>query len=443
MANRISVGGLKVDEVLYRLVRNEIAPGTGVDADAFWASLGKIVKELGPKNRRLLEERKSLEKQIDAWCLSHRGQPIDTDEYKTFLKDIRYLIPEGKELQVSTANVDREIAAVSGPQLVVPLDNARYALNAANARWGSLYDALYGTNVIPEDGGAEKTAGYNPARGAKVIAATEAFLDETVGLERGKFSDVRRFSLKDKDGGKDLVAILSDGSEVCLADRGKFAGFNTRGSELTSILLRNNNLHIEIQIDREHAIGKAHPAGVKDVCLEAAVTTIQDCEDSVAAVDASDKATIYRNWTGIMKGTLEAKFERYGRPVTRRLNPDKIFTAPGGENLTLPGRSLLLVRNVGIHMYTDAVTTADDEEIPEGFLDCMVTSLAALHDLKRTGDHVNSRTGGIYIVKPKLTGRKRWRRRSSFSSGWKTPSAWSETLSRSGSWTKSAAPRSI
>ena len=404
MANRISVGGLKVDEVLYRLVRNEIARGTGVDADGFWASLGKIVKELGLKNRRLLEERKSLEKQIDAWCLSHRGRPIDRDEYKSFLKDIRYLIPEGKEFQVSTANVDREIAAVSGPQLVVPLDNARYALNAANARWGSLYDALYGTNVIPEEGGAEKTAGYNPARGAKVIAATEAFLDDAVGLERGKFSDVRRFSLKDKNGGKELVATLSDGSDVGLADPGKFAGFNTRGSELTSILFRNNYLHIEIQIDRDHAIGKAHPAGVKDVCLEAAVTTIQDCEDSVAAVDASDKATIYRNWTGIMKGALEATFERNGRPMTRRLNPDKTFTAPGGENLTLPGRSLLLVRNVGIHMYTDAVTTVDDEEIPEGFLDCMVTSLAALHDLKRTGDHVNSRTGGIYIVKPKLHG---------------------------------------
>jgi malate synthase len=404
MANRISVGGLKVDEVLYRLVRNEIAPGTGVDADGFWASLGKLVKELGPKNRRLLEERKSLEKQIDAWGLSHRGRPIDKDEYMTFLKDIRYLIPEGKEFRGSTANVDREIAAVSGPQLVVPLDNARYALNAANARWGSLYDALYGTNVIPEEGGAEKTAAYNPARGAKVIAATEAFLDAAVGLERGKFSDVRRFSLKDKNGRKELVATLSDGSDVGLADPGKFAGFNTRASELTSILLRNNNLHIEIQIDRDHAVGKAHPAGVKDVWLEAAVTTIQDCEDSVAAVDASDKATIYRNWTGIMKGALEATFERNGRTMTRRLNPDKIFIAPGGETLTLPGRSLLLVRNVGIHMYTDAVTTADDEEIPEGFLDCMVTSLAALHDLKRTGDRVNSRTGGIYIVKPKLHG---------------------------------------
>jgi malate synthase len=404
MANRISVGGLKVDEVLYRLVRNEIAPGTGVDADGFWASLGKIVEELGPKNRKLLEERKSLEKRIDAWCLSHRGRPIDGDEYRTFLKDIRYLIPEGGEFRVSTAGVDREIAAVSGPQLVVPLDNARYALNAANARWGSLYDALYGTDVIPDESGAEKTAGYNPARGAKVIAATEAFLDEAASLERGKFSDVRRFSLKDRDGKKELVATLSDGGEVGLADPGKFAGFNTSGSELTSILLRNNNLHIELQIDRDHAIGKAHPAGVKDVCVEAAVTTIQDCEDSVAAVDASDKAAIYRNWTGIMKGTLEAAFERNSRRITRRLNPDKTYTAPGGENLTLPGRSLLLVRNVGIHMYTDAVTTSDDQEIPEGFLDCMVTSLAALHDLKRTGERANSRTGSMYIVKPKLHG---------------------------------------
>jgi malate synthase len=404
MASRISVGGLKVDEVLYRLVRNEIAPGTGVDADGFWASLGRIVTELGPKNRRLLEQRKILEKQIDQWCLSHRGRPMELDQYKTFLKDIRYLVPEGKEFRVSTANVDREIAAVSGPQLVVPLDNARYALNAANARWGSLYDALYGTNVLPEDGGAERSAVYNPVRGAKVIAATEAFLDQAVGLERGKFSDIRRFSLKDKNGRKELVATLSDGGDVGLADPGKFAGFNTRGNELTGILLRNNNLHIEIQIDRDHAIGKAHPAGVKDVCLEAAVTTIQDCEDSVAAVDGSDKATIYRNWTGIMKGALEATFERNGRPMTRRLNPDKTFTAPGGESLILPGRSLLLVRNVGIHMYTDAVTTAADEAIPEGFLDCMVTSLAALHDLKRTGDYINSRTGAVYIVKPKLHG---------------------------------------
>ncbi|MBI2088222.1 MAG: malate synthase G [Deltaproteobacteria bacterium] len=404
MANAVDVGGLKVKEALYRLVQNEIAPGTGVEADAFWASLGKIVNDLGPKNRELLEKRHSLEKQIDAWYLARKGPRIDIEAYKAFLTEIGYLVPEGKNVQVSTANVDREIAQVSGPQLVVPLDNARYALNAANARWGSLYDALYGTNVIPEEDGAEKGVTYNPVRGSKVIAKTEAFLDEVVGLEQGQFSDVRKFSLKDHEGTKQLVATLSDGSEVGLADPGKFAGFNVNGSELSSIWLKNNGLHIEIQIDRDHPIGRAHPAGVKDVLLEAAITTIEDCEDSVAAVDAADKTRIYDNWNGIMKGTLEATFEKDGRRMTRRLHPDKTFTAPNGEAITLPGRSLLLVRNVGIHMYTDAVTTADGQEIPEGFLDAMITTLAALHDLKRNGKYINSRTGSIYIVKPKLHG---------------------------------------
>lgn len=404
MANAVDVGGLKVKEALYRLVQNEIAPGTGVEADAFWASLGKIVNDLGPKNRELLEKRRSLEKQIDAWYLARKGRPIDMDAYKAFLTEIGYLVPEGKNVQVSTANVDREIAQVSGPQLVVPLDNARYALNAANARWGSLYDAFYGTNVVLEEDGAEKGATYNPVRGFKVIAKTEAFLDEVVGLEQGQFSDVRQFSLKDAGSTKRLVATLTDGREVGLADPGKFAGFNVNGSELSSIWLKNNGLHIEIQIDRDHPIGKAHPAGVKDVLLEAAITTIEDCEDSVAAVDAADKTRIYDNWNGIMKGTLEATFEKDGRRMTRRLHPDKNFTGPNGDAITLSGRSLLLVRNVGIHMYTDAVTTADGQEIPEGFLDAMVTTLAALHDLRRNGKYINSRTGSIYIVKPKLHG---------------------------------------
>jgi len=405
MANFVTIDGLKVNEELHSLVRDEIAPGTGVDPQAFWISLGQIVKDLGAKNRQLLAKRKELQKQIDEWCRTRRGQPFDVEEYRAFLIEIGYLVPEGENFQVTTANVDREIAEVSGPQLVVPLDNARYALNAANARWGSLYDALYGTDVIPEADGAEKGEAYNPRRGAKVIARTQAFLDQAVGLERGKFSDVVEFSIKESKGETQLIAKLKDGSETGLADGRKFAGFVKKGSDLTSVLLKNNQLHVEIQIDRNHPIGKSDAAGVKDVILEAAITTIQDCEDSVAAVDAADKARVYRDWNGIMKGTLQETFERSGGGIIMRaLNPDKIFTAPNGESATLPGRSLLLVRNVGLHMYTDAVTTVDGEEIPEGFLDAMMTALAALHDLKGNSKYINSRTGSVYIVKPKLHG---------------------------------------
>jgi malate synthase len=404
MAKFVTVGGLKVNEELHRLVRDEIAPGTGVDPEGFWIGLSQIVKDLGAKNRQLLAKRKELQKQIDEWCRTRRGQPFDVEEYRAFLIEIGYLVPEGENFQVTTTNVDREIAEVSGPQLVVPLDNARYALNAANARWGSLYDALYGTDVIPEADGAEKGEAYNPRRGAKVIARTQAFLDQAVGLERGKFSDVAEFSIKDSTGAAELVAKLKDGSETGLADRRKFVGFLKKGSNLASLLLKNHQLHIEIQIDRDHPIGKSDTAGVKDVVLEAAITTIQDCEDSVAAVDAVDKAKVYRNWNGIMKGTLEETFERSGGVILRQLNPDKVFTAPDGQSATVPGRSLLLVRNVGLHMYTDAVTTDDGREIPEGFLDAMMTALSALHDLKGDSKYTNSRTGSIYIVKPKLHG---------------------------------------
>ena len=404
MANSVTIGGLKVDHELYGLVRDEMAPGTGVDPQSFWVSLGQIVADLGPRNRQLLARRKELQNQIDDWCRTKRGRPLDEKEYRAFLIDIGYLVREGENFQVTTTNVDREIAEVSGPQLVVPLDNARYALNAANARWGSLYDALYGTDVIPEADGAEKGEAYNPRRGAKVIARTRAFLDQAVGLDRGRFADVTELTIKQSNGATLLIAKLKDGRETGLMDPRKFAGFVKKDTELASLLLKNNGLHIEIQIDRDHPIGKSDPAGIKDVFLEAAVTTIQDCEDSVAAVDAADKARVYRNWNGIMKGTLEATFERNGRIIMRSLNPDKIFTAPDGESATLPGRSLLLVRNVGLHMYTDAVTTADGEEIPEGFLDAMMTGLAALHDLKGNSKYINSRTGSVYIVKPKLHG---------------------------------------
>ncbi|HEX9145381.1 MAG TPA: malate synthase G [Candidatus Binatia bacterium] len=404
MAKSVEIGGLIIDGELDALVRDEIAPGTGIDPDSFWNALGEIVKDLGPKNRRLLDKRNALQRQIDAWCVARRGQAFNVDEYRTFLTEIGYLVAEGGEFQAETAFVDDETGLISGPQLVVPLDNARYALNAANARWGSLYDALYGTDVIPEDDRAEKGESYNPVRGAKVIARTEAFLDEVVGLERGKFSDVTRFSVEDISGAKKFIAMLKDGRETFLADPAKFAGYIEKNGALASVLLKNNELYIEIQIDRDHPIGKLHPAGVKDVIVEAAVTTIEDCEDSVAAVDAADKVAVYRNWNGIMKGVLEATFERNGREMTRRLNGDKVFIAPDGRTLTLHGRSLLLVRNVGIHMYTDAVTTRAGQEIPEGFLDAMVTVLAALHDLKRDTKCTNSRTGSVYIVKPKLHG---------------------------------------
>jgi malate synthase len=404
MANSVEIGGIKIDEELYRLVRDEIAPGTGIQPEAFWSALGKIVTDLAPKNRALLDKRNELQKRIDEWCDARRGEAIKLDEYKAFLLKIGYLVPEGGKFKVTTANVDPEITRIAGAQLVVPLDNARYALNAANARWGSLYDALYGTNVIPEEDGAEKGESYNPRRGAKVIAYTEDFLDKVVSLKRGSFAAVTRFFLRRIGGKKQLAAMLKDDSTVGLADPRKFVGYQESNGELSAILLSNNGARIEIQIDRDHPIGKAHPAGVKDVILEAAITTIEDCEDAVAAVDAADKATVYRHWCGIMKGTLETTFDKNGRPLTRTLNPDRTFITPTGRKLTLPGRSLLLVRNVGIHMYTDAVTTADGQEIPEGFLDAMVTVLAAIHDLKGKGKYTNSKKGGIYIVKPKQHG---------------------------------------
>ncbi len=404
MANRVEVGGLRIDEQLYRLVRDEIAPGTGVKADDFWKSLGAIVRDLGPKNRALLAKRDWLQKQIDQWHLARSGQPFNRADYTAFLREIGYLVPEGKKFKITTANVDAEIAAIAGAQLVVPLDNARYALNAANARWGSLYDALYGTNVIPEGEGAEKGEAYNPRRGAKVIAYTEEFLDKVVALKRASYSDISRFFLKRSGGKKQLAVMLKDGKTTTLADGRKFLGYRESAGELTEIVLANNGARIEIQFDRNHPVGKAHPAGVKDVVLEAAITTIEDCEDAVAAVDAADKATVYRHWCGLMKGTLETTFEKNGRPLTRRLNPDKVFTTPTGRKLTLPGRSLLLVRNVGMHMYTDAVITQNDEEIPEGFLDAMITALAAIHDLKSKGKYRNSKTRCIYIVKPKQHG---------------------------------------
>src|SRR5262247_2104485 len=315
MADFVEIGGLKVNEELYQLVRDEIVPGTGVNADRFWKSFGEIVRDLAPKNQALLERRDKLQKQVDQYHLARKGQPFNREEYKTFLKEIDYLIPEGKRFKVTTANVDPEITEIAGAQLVVPLDNARYALNAANARWGSLYDALYGTNVIPEENGAEKGESYNPRRGAKVIAYTEEFLNKVVPLKRGSFSDVTGFLLKRVGPRKQLLAALKDRETVALANARQFIGYQEKAGELTEIVLQNHGSHILIQIDRNHPIGKAHAAGIKDVVLEAATTTIEDCEDAVAAVDAADKVAVYRNWCGIMKGTLEATFEKYGGPL--------------------------------------------------------------------------------------------------------------------------------
>jgi malate synthase len=400
--DHVLLHGLRVAPVLVDLVADEIAPGTGIAPEHFWRGFGEIVAEFAPRNRALLLRRDELQRQIDGWHRERRGVEWDAAAYEAFLREIGYLLPEGPDFAISTENVDAEIATIAGPQLVVPVDNARYALNAANARWGSLYDALYGTDVIAEGPGTEKGTSYNPGRGAEVIAYTEAFLDSAVPLAAGSYRDVVEFSISGRPA--TLAAKLRSGESAGLADAAQFAGHVESSGVLSSILLRNNGLHIEIQIDRMHAVGGAHPAGVKDVVLEAAVTTIQDCEDSVAAVDAEDKALVYRNWAGIMKGTLTAEFEKGGARVSRSLNGDRSYIAPDGSELVLRGRSLLLVRHVGIHLYTEAVTTEAGEAIPETLLDAMVTTLAAMHDLGKPAEQRNSRGRSIYVVKPKLHG---------------------------------------
>jgi malate synthase len=399
MSERVEIGALSIEKVLHDLVVQEVAPGTGVEPAHFWTELENVLNDFVPRNRELLAFRDELQAKIDDWHREMQGKPEDEEGYRAFLKEIGYLLDEGDDLEIETENVDEEIALMAGPQLVVPVMNARYALNAANARWGSLYDALYGTDVIPETPGAEKGRGYNPGRGEKVIDWAASFLNETTPLASGTHQDVKEYRVV--DGG--LVISLEDGSETGLADPGQFAGYNGTPENLMGVLLRHNGLHLEIQIDREDAVGKDHKAGVKDILMESAVSTIQDCEDSVAAVDGEDKTIVYRNWLGLMNGELKESFQKGEETVHRTLNPDREYTAPDGGKLTLHGRSLLLVRNVGHLMTTDAVLF-NGEEVPEGILDGMVTSLCAVHDVKGTSALRNSRKGSVYIVKPKMHG---------------------------------------
>lgn len=403
MNARITKGNLLIAKEIADLVQNEILPGLNINVDGVWKLLDRLVRDFAPRNRQLLSKRDELQVKIDTWHKDRKGTQHDADAYKKFLLEIGYLVPEGPDFKVSTENVDPEISTVAGPQLVVPVTNARYALNAANARWGSLYDALYGTDVLSEDNGCEKGAGYNPVRGAAVVFYAASFLDEAAPLSSGSHGLVQRYNLHLDDGRQRLSVTLTDGTNVSLADPDQFVGYLGE-KELTSVLLMKNGLHLEIQIDRDAPIGKDHPAGVKDVIMESALSTIQDAEDSVAAVDAEDKALVYRNWLGLMKGDLDDSFEKGGETIKRTLNPDRLYRDVTGGELRLHGRSLLLVRNVGHLMTTNAVLEANGTEIPEGILDAVMTALCALHDLGNTGELQNSRSGSVYIVKPKMHG---------------------------------------
>jgi len=401
MTQRVQQGSLQVDENLWRLVNDEIAPETGIDPVQFWQGFEEAIYELAPKNKALLAKRDDLQSQLDHWYLSHREEEHDAEAYRQFLKEIGYLLSEGADFTITTQGVDQEIAEQAGPQLVVPVKNARFALNAANARWGSLYDALYGTDAISEDEGAEITKAYNPIRGEKVIAFGRQLLDQAAPLELGRHGDATSYKIVDGQ----LEATLASGETASLVSPEKCVGYQGEADQPSAVLLKNNGLHIEIQIDGTSPIGQTDKAGVKDLLIEAAVTTIMDCEDSIAAVDAEDKVEVYRNWLGLMNGSLEERFEKNGQTMVRRLHPDRTYKAlQNGETVTLPGRSLLFIRNVGHLMTSSAILDKEGNEIPEGIMDGFITAFAAMHDLNGNTTHKNSRSGSINIVKPKMHG---------------------------------------
>jgi malate synthase len=402
--DHLSTAGLRVAPVLKDFIEIEALPATGLDATAFWSGLAGLVAHFAPRNRALLETRDALQARIDAWHRANPARPIDQAAYTAFLRDIGYLVPEPAHFAVSTAHVDPEIASIAGPQLVVPVNNARYALNAANARWGSLYDALYGTDVIGDEDGMERGRRYNPVRGKAVVARAREFLDAAAPLVHASHADVVAYSVR----GGWLQATLSSGAHTLLADLSKLAGIQGDPLEPSVVLLRNHGLHIELRFDRQHPIGQTDPAGLADVIVESAVTTIVDCEDSVAAVDADDKVAVYRNWLGLMLGNLTADFEKDGRTVRRRLNPDRRYRMPDGQTLTLPGRALMLVRTVGHHMYTDAVLGPDGAVIPAGR--CAIPATARSTSSNR-----------------RCTGRTRWPMPPTCLPGWRTCSAWGAT----------------
>ncbi len=397
MTSTVRVGKLDIHPQLHQLIVQDILPSLQISPEDYFSAFEAIVAELLPENAALLQKRDDLQQRIDAWYKSHRGYTLA--EYTEFLQSIGYLVKEGDDFTVDPQNVDTEISTIAGPQLVVPVKNARYALNAANARWGSLYDALYGTDAIPETGGAEKGATYNPLRGQKVIEFARAFLDEAAVLTEGSHIGSLAYQIIDSR----LQVTLATGQTVGLKNPAAFVGFTGNKENPQCILLKNNNLHIEIQFDSQHEVGKTDPAHIKDLCLEAAITTIQDCEDSVAAVDGEEKTEVYRNWLGLMQGTLHEQFRKGGETVYRTMNPDRQYTTPQGGTLTLHGRALLLIRNVGHLMTTPAVLFAG-QEIPEGIMDAMVTAAIALYDVRGLTTRKNSRTGSIYIVKPKMHG---------------------------------------